>query len=252
MKTHFTVPADWYRTFFTAPVNRFWEAMVPEEATHADLAFLRRHLRAEPPARVLDIPCGAGRHSLGLARQGYQLTGVDISEDAIARASAAAEAETLPACFVRGDMRFFETSEQFDAAVCLGNSIGYFEPEETRTFVARLASALKPGGRLILDSYCCAESILPLHEDGEIVFEEGSYRSEYSYDPMSSVLNTRAELRLSDEAHPLLYAHHIVTSGELVRLLGSTGLRTEALYGDVDDTPYAPGSQRLLLVASRA
>jgi hypothetical protein len=69
---------------------------------------------------------------------------------------------------------------------------------------------------------------------------------------MSSVLNTRAELRLSDEAHPLLYAHHIVTSGELVRLLGSTGLRTEALYGDVDDTPYAPGSQRLLLVASRA
>jgi cyclopropane fatty-acyl-phospholipid synthase-like methyltransferase len=251
MQPDIAVPCEWYRNFFTAPVNLFWEKMVPEEATEADLAFVRRHLGVEPPAHVLDVPCGAGRHALGLARAGYRVTGVDISEDAIARASTAAHAQGLAARFEQGDMRFLDLGERFDALLCLGNSIGYFEPEETAAFLGRLAASLRPGGRLILDSYCCAESIFPLQEEREITFEGGSYVSEYSYDPMRSVLSTSAKLRLGDEEHALLYAHQVVTSGELVRLLATAGLRTVALHGDTDDQPYAPGMPRLLLVATR-
>jgi cyclopropane fatty-acyl-phospholipid synthase-like methyltransferase len=224
--------------------------MVPPEATAADLDFVLRHIGAAPPARLLDLPCGAGRHALGLAARGYQVTGVDISRDAIARASAAAAG--LPARFVCADMREFRASAPFDAILCLGNSVAYFDVEGMRGFFAGLAANLRPGGRLVLDSYSCAESLLPLVEEREIAFAAGRYHSELAYDSLNSVLKTRAELILDGETHRLLYAHQVVTSGELVRLLGAAGLAVEALYADTDDAPYAPGCPRLLLAATRA
>ncbi|MBV9930067.1 MAG: class I SAM-dependent methyltransferase [Alphaproteobacteria bacterium] len=246
MDQDFTVPAEWYRTFFTAPVNAFWEAVVPEAATAADLAFLRRHI-APPPACLLDLPCGAGRHSLALARAGHRVTGVDISADAIARARAAGEG--LAVEFVEADMRDFQSPSAFDAVLCLGNSLAYFPPEEVAEFVRQLAAALRPGGTLILDTYCCAESLFPLAEEREICFDGGSYHAALRYDTAHSRLDTRAELHVGGAAHQLLYSHHIVTSGALVGMVTRAGLRLQGLYAATDDTPYAPGSPRLLLVA---
>jgi SAM-dependent methyltransferase len=251
MDHDFTVPADWYRSFFTAPVNQFWESMVPEAATVADLAFLRRHL-PPPPARILDAPCGAGRHALALARAGYSVAGIDLSAEAIARAgAAAADEEGLAVKFRQQDMRGFEAAETFDAALCLGNSLAYFPPPEMAAFVARLAEAVRTGGRLVLDTYCCAESIFPLAEERDIAFDGGTYRSRFCYDSAASVLKTNAQLTLAGEVHELLYAHHVVTSGELVRTVEAAGVRVDSLYSDTDGAPFAPGSPRLLLVGTR-
>jgi cyclopropane fatty-acyl-phospholipid synthase-like methyltransferase len=251
MHDDFTVPADWYKTFFTAPVNLFWERMMPPEATEADLGFLLRHLGAIPPARILDVPCGSGRHALGLARAGYRVTGVDLSDDAIIRASATAREAGLPARFIKKDMRDFEAEEPFDAAICLGNSISYFERDGMQSLFDTLAAGTRRGGRLLLDTHCCAESIFPLREGRVLEFEGGSYSSRFRYDPYTSTLSTSAELRLENERHSLLYAHHIVTSGALVRMLGDAGFEANALYGDTDDTPFVAGSPRLLLIARR-
>ncbi|HEY0411549.1 MAG TPA: class I SAM-dependent methyltransferase [Allosphingosinicella sp.] len=251
MNDDFDVPSNWYESFFTAPVNRFWETMVPPEATAADMAFVARHM-PPPPARILDVPCGAGRHALAFARLGYEMTGVDLSEEAIGRASTAAADESLPARFQRADMRRFALEAPFDAAICLGNSLGYFGAEGLTAFLARLAASVRPGGRLVLDSHTCAESLLPLAEEREIAFEGGSYSARLSYDVMASVLKTEARLVLGDETHRLLYAHHVVTSGELVRMLATAGFAIEGMYADTEDAPYTVGSPRLLLVATRA
>jgi cyclopropane fatty-acyl-phospholipid synthase-like methyltransferase len=248
MNTDFDVPSNWYESFFTAPVNRFWEAMVPPEATAADLRFIVRHIGAEPP-RLLDVPCGAGRHALALARIGHEVTGVDLSEDAIDRA--AASAHNLPARFIRADMLSFPVGTPFDGALCLGNSLGYFGAEGLGAFLARLAAALRPGARLILDSYTCAESVLPLAEEREIAFDGGTYEARLGYDVMTSTLRTEAKLALDGETHLLRYAHHILTCGEMVRALAQAGLATLALYADTDERPYEAGSPRLLLVAAR-
>jgi SAM-dependent methyltransferase len=247
MADDFTVPDDWYRHFFTAPVNLFWEKMVDGEATRADVAFLRRHI-APPPARLLDIPCGAGRHALALADAGYDVTGVDQSEDAIARARARVGDRTVR--FERADMRFLDARETFDAVLCLGNSLAYFPPEETVAFLVRLGASAVRGGRLILDTYCCAESIFPLREEREIAFEGGTYRSEYRYDPRRSVLKTKATLTLPAETHELRYAHHIVTTGALVGLVEAAGIRVDKLFADADNAPFLAGSPRLLLVGT--
>jgi SAM-dependent methyltransferase len=250
MDDDFTVPDDWYRSFFTPAANRFWEMMVPEPVTATDVAFLRDHL-PPPPARVLDMACGSGRHALALARAGYEVTGIDISADAIARASAAAAGDGLPIGFRCGDMAELEPGGAFEGVVCLGNSLAYFPPPKLAAFVARLGDSLAKGGRMILDTYCCAESMFPLAEEREVPFEGGTYRARYRYDAGASVLKTKAELCLAGEVHELLYAHHIVTSGELVRMVEAAGIRVDALYADTDGSAFAPGSPRLLLVATR-
>jgi SAM-dependent methyltransferase len=250
MQHDFTMPEDWYRSFFTAPANLFWEKMVPGAVTAADLAFLRAHL-PPPPARLLDLACGAGRHALALARAGYRVTGIDISTDAIARASAAAAGEGLAIDFRRGDMAELEPGGAFDSVFCLGNSVGYFPPPKLAAFLARVGDSLAQGGRLILDTYCCAESIFPLAEEREVAFDGGTYRSRYCYDARASVLKTKAELTMAGEVHELLYAHHIVTSGELVRMVEGAGVRVDALYADTERAPFGSGSPRLLLVGTR-
>jgi cyclopropane fatty-acyl-phospholipid synthase-like methyltransferase len=249
MHNDFEVPSNWYESFFTAPVNRFWEKMVPPEDTAADLAFVVRHIGVEPPGRLLDVPCGAGRHAVGLARRGYDVTGVDLSEDAVSRAAASAGA--LPVRFIRADMRDLSAEAPLDGALCLGNSLGYFGAAGLRTFLRRLAQSVSPGGRVILDSYTCAESILPFADERDIAFDGGTYAARLAYDAMTSTLKTEAKLTLGGETHRLLYAHHIVTSGELVQALAEAGLATQGLYADTDDRPYEVGSPRLLLVAAR-
>lgn len=249
MQSDIDVPSNWFETFFTGPVNAFWEAMVPAETTLADLAFIVRHLGVPPAAQILDMPCGSGRHALGLARLGYRVTGVDLSEDAVVRASTAGS--DLPARFVRADMRDFVVRDDFDGAICFGNSLGYFDADGTAAFLGALAAAVRSGGRLILDSGTCAESVLPPPKEREIAFERGTYASRYAYDAMHSVLKTEAELQLDGTVHRLRYAHHVVTSGALVAALTRAGFHTEALYGDTEDGSFAPGTPRLLLVATR-
>ena len=58
-------------------------------------------------------------------------------------------------------MREIPDSGSFDAALCLGNSFGYLDIEGTREFVAALARAVRPGGGLVIDFNCTAETVLP-------------------------------------------------------------------------------------------
>jgi len=251
MTSDFSVPSDWYLTFFTDPVMHFWDAVVPPAATDAEIAFILRHLPLHPPARILDVPCGSGRHALALARKGFTVTGVDLAEAALSRARRSAETTGLAVRFVHSNMLEFEASEPSDALICMGNSIGYCEPALTCRLLRRFATALRRGGRLILDTSVCAESLLPIEPNDSFAFPGGSYERQLAYDPMRSVLSTRAYLSIDAERHELRYQHFVMTSGELVRSLRSAGFTVSALHGDTEDAPFGPGSPRLLLIAVR-
>lgn len=248
MTEPFSVPADWHHAFFTDPVMRFWDAAIPPQATQADVTFIMRHIAASPPAAIADMPCGTGRHAIALAQAGFSVTAVDASPAAIDLARAAA-VDTPAVNFQRSDMLKFETDTPFDALICMGNSIGYGEPATTRKLLQRFSSALRTGGRLILDTGICAESLLPIAPERRLTFPGGWYEQEIIYDTSASIINTRAHLTIDGGSHELLYRHFVMTSGELVRMLQTARLDVIALYGDTDDAEFAPGSPRLLIVA---
>ena len=100
-------------------------------------------------SRLLDVACGTGRHAFELALLGWDVTGVDFSEELLERARVNAPA----ARFLRQDMRELDLpGEQFDAVTCLFDSIGYaLDDEGVLATLSGLRRVLAPGGALVTE-----------------------------------------------------------------------------------------------------
>ncbi len=139
----------WYRRYFGPDYLRIYRLA----DTPAQLAFLTARLAPLAPARVLDLPCGHGRHAVPLSRLGLRFVGLDLSLPFLHVAQRSAADEGVPLPLVRGDMRWFPfTAASFDAAICMFNSLGYFERDEDNQLVLNeFGRVVRPGGPLLLD-----------------------------------------------------------------------------------------------------
>jgi cyclopropane fatty-acyl-phospholipid synthase-like methyltransferase len=242
---------DWYRTFFEGIVVDVWRAATPAEATVAEADFLERELALEPGARVLDAPCGHGRHSVELAARGYRVVGVDLSAEmlAVARREAAERGVTVD--WRQADMRELPRDGSFDAAFCFGNSFGYLGPAGNREYLQAVAASLRTGGRFVMHTGMVAEAVLPRLEErswsplGDLMFLEENH-----YDATESCLETVYTFVRGGESVTRSARHWVYTVRELRELLASCGLTTTALYSSTDGKPYELDSP-LLLVAER-
>jgi SAM-dependent methyltransferase len=134
--------------------------------------------------RVLDICCGWGRHAMELSRRGYRVTGVDRVESYLAAARSQAEAEELPLEVVALDVRQLDLEAEFDAAINMYTSFGYFEDYRDDLRLARNArESLKPGGRFLIQTEgkeIMARNFRPRewyrHDDGTIGLHERTIR----------------------------------------------------------------------------
>jgi SAM-dependent methyltransferase len=206
------------------------------------------------PKRVLDVPCGDGRHAIELAKLGHHITAVDAASDNAARAQHAASAAGVTLDFVLGDMRVLPQRAQFEGAFCWGNSFGYFPHAQTSLFSAGVAQSLASGARFVIDTATCAETILVELErqswvrvDSELVV-----LLECDYDARASRLDTTYTSVLRDQVVDRRTAHHFVfTSGQIVEMLEAAGFESIELFGDLAWSPFELGAERLLVVAQR-
>jgi D-alanine-D-alanine ligase len=105
-------------------------------------------------AHILDVCCGQGRHTLELARRGFNnVAGVDRSAFLLEEARSRGEIAGLPVMFHEGDARSIPVaSDSFDVVLVLGNSFGYFEtPNDDEAMLRDIRRVLRRGGKLLLD-----------------------------------------------------------------------------------------------------
>ncbi|MEO8049622.1 MAG: class I SAM-dependent methyltransferase [Acidobacteriota bacterium] len=153
---------EWFETFFQGVAVEFWNRAIPPALTLTEVDFLEQTLAPPPGAYLLDIPCGSGRHSIELARRGYRMTGIDLSADFLGVARLRAREEQLEVDLHQGDMRTPKlAADFFNGAFCFGNSFPYLDRSGVVAFLAALGRAIRPGGRMVIDTGCAAESILP-------------------------------------------------------------------------------------------
>jgi SAM-dependent methyltransferase len=249
--THASASA-WYADFFTELPNAWWRAVMPPQATAADVDFVVAAVGLSPGARILDVPCGSGRHALELARRGQRVTGLDVSAEAVAHARAAAATEGLDIDLHVGDMRRLPTGLRVDAALCLGNSFGYLDHAGNERFLAGLAELVTPGGALVVDYAAVAESVLTRTADTAPMWAAGIRADAIDdYDPVRGHMRTAFTFRRGTQEHRGTAVQHVYTAAEVIRMVRAAGFDDVAPYGDVDGTPFQVGSQRLLLVARR-
>ena len=209
-------------------------------------------LGIEPGAHVLDLCCGVGRHSLELARRGFQVTGVDRTQLYLDRASRQAEAEGLEIEFVQRDMRAFCRPDAFDAVVNLFTSFGYFEdPEDDRRVAMNVNRSLKSGGVFLID--LMGKEVLArifserdwYEEDGVLILQERKITKNWSWMENRWIIfvdNNRAELKLS---------HRVYSAVEMISLLTGCGFTHADAYGDFDGRAYDHLARRLVIVTRK-
>jgi SAM-dependent methyltransferase len=124
-----------------------WSASIPRQAAALD-EILRNH-GIQPPASILDAACGIGTQSLGLATLGYDVTGSDISAQAVARAQLEAAARSLSIPFSIADIRSAAAHHQrtYDAVIACDNAIPHLlSDSEILTAFNQLHECTRPGG----------------------------------------------------------------------------------------------------------
>lgn len=143
---------SWFEEWFDSPLyEKIYANRNREEA--AQLATLiENQIPKTDYQHLLDLGCGRGRHSITLAKRGYHVTGVDLSEEAIKKARRLASEDNLDKIeFVVGDMRDL-IDHTFDAVLNLFTTFGYFlDDSENIDVFKNVHRMLKPGGLFMQD-----------------------------------------------------------------------------------------------------
>jgi SAM-dependent methyltransferase len=253
---------QWYETFFDALAFDVWRSLVPGEVSGAEASFLLRRLAADGGRRhLLDVPCGDGRLALRVAAAGHAVVGVDLSPVAIERLTDASPGLTTPSMHPvvtarRGDMRdlapALEGLPPFDGAWCMGNSFGYLDTAGTAAFLHGVAAALRPGARFVVDAAIAAESVLPhLGTHDRYERDGATLVMDNAYEPRTSTMVTDMTLEAGGRRARRVVRHRVMTCREIVEALEGAGLAVDDLCGGLDGEPYAMGSSRCLVVATR-
>ncbi len=121
------------------------------EKAQKEVTILKSILNLPDKAKILDIPCGTGRHSKLFAEDGYEVLGIDISPSCIEIARSKSGSEKLS--YHQGDMKNLSGyNNQFDCVLNLFSSFGYFSTDaENEAVLQEMINALRPGGKLVLN-----------------------------------------------------------------------------------------------------
>lgn len=237
----------------------FWKEFAPfmfDEARWAmadtEVAQILVLTGVEPPAKVLDLCCGVGRHSLAFARRGFTVTGVDITASYLEAAKESAAAEGLKIEFIHEDARAFLRTGKFALCVNLGTSFGYCSnANDDALMLRRCRENLATDGIFVLETIG-KETAARTFVESETVNRNGWVVSaRYSVLGDWEKLGNTWSARKGDTVYERSFAIRLYSGTELRALLLREGFGSTVLYGDFEGRPYDQDAQMLVAVARK-
>lgn len=245
---------DWWDGYFDEDFVDLYRPFLPPERTSEEVEGVLVVLEPEPGARVLDLACGWGRHSLGLAEAGLRVTGLDRSPTLLGIARESAREAGLDVGWVRGDMRALPFLGEFDVVVSLFSSLGYFGSDAGDLQVLReVVGALRPGGRFLLETMHRDQVAREYVERDWWEGESGEHVwVEREFDAVAGVSHERLRWRKGGRTGEKRHSIRVRAAPEWERLLAEAGLVAEEWFGGWDLAPFEHTSERLIVLARPA
>jgi SAM-dependent methyltransferase len=248
-----SIPTPWHED------DAFWEAIAPfdfdkERWERAPGEVDRILALMKPPAgaRVLDLCCGPGRHSLELARRGFRVTGVDRTAGFLEEAGRRARAEGLEVEWVREDMRRFVRPETFDGVINIFTSFAYFDDRvEDRLVLYNAWRSLKESGVFVVDTMAKEVVAREFRErtwsesGGTVLLEERKIVRDWT------AIESRWVILQGGARKEVRFTLRLYSAAEMSSTLRDVGFREVQVFGDLSGAPFDHQARRLVAVARR-
>lgn len=240
---------EWFDKWFDSPYYHILYKHRDYEEAKAFLDTLINFFKIKPNHKVLDLACGKGRHSIYLNEKGFDVTGVDLSEQNIAHAR---QFENDRLKFDIHDMREVYAQEEFDFVLNMFTSFGYFENEsENEKAICAAAESLKPGGFLLIDF------LNPYRVINNLVSEEKKTVEGVEFDINRALSDDGyivKNIHFTDKGEEFNFQERVkaIRRIEFLDYFRKANLRVLKTFGDYDLNPYEPEqSARMIFVTQK-
>jgi SAM-dependent methyltransferase len=244
---------EWWTTFFDSRYLLEYEPLFDPVRDRREIARLIEILALPVGSRILDCPCGQGRHAHLLAEAGFDVDGVDYSSQLLSRARQRGHEKSLR--YAKADMRALPQrwTSRFDAVINLFTSFGFFtQPSDDARVIREFARVLRPGGLLVWHGASRdGVSARFLGSDWWRTSDGTLVAQRRSFDPLAGLLTVESERRGPSGSENRSHRIRLYTATRLAELCQEAGLLVEAAYDGWRDRPLRRRSSEMLLVARK-
>lgn len=239
---------EWFKTWFNSP---FYHILYKNRDKREAIGFIDTLLNKLSPkinASILDLACGKGRFAVYLANKGYNITGVDLSEESIKYAQQF-EKENLS--FFTHDMRQLFRINYFDFVFNFFTSFGYFDQEkDDLKALKNVSKGLKKEGIFVLDFFNSVWVREQLIGEEEKVIDNIHFRLKKFI--QDQYVFKKIVFEFNDQEHQFQERVRLFELADFEQLFQMAGLKIIEKYGDYQlNAFYEKESPRLILLGKK-
>lgn len=241
--------------FFDEIYLRLHEPFFTEENSRREVAAVRELLGLPFGSRILDVPCGWGRHTSLLATAGHAAFGADSSFALLSRARRGRRRRGTPPCYAAADLRTLPFADSsFDGVINICSNLGLFlnDRDDLRA-LREMRRVLIPGGRFLLETMHRDDVVRAYAERDRWTLPDGTrVEVQRRFDAVTGISHEHLRWRRGHESGEKVHALRLRTATEIARLLRAAGFRDVVYYGGWRGEPFDARSERLIAAATRS
>jgi cyclopropane fatty-acyl-phospholipid synthase-like methyltransferase len=235
---------EWFEHWFDTPFYHILYDYRNDDEARFFMRNLVEYLKLSKGDKILDLPCGKGRHALFLFEQGFQTTGADLSVNSIQHAK---QFEKEGLSFNIHDMRN-PLNGSYDAIFNLFTSFGYFNQETTNIKVLKnFKKALEPGGHIVVDFLNLDKVVRELIPEQHLTKKKIDFviRKRVS----ENFIIKEIEVHHNHKVHHYIEKVQALDLNKMKHFAKAAGLEIQEVFGDYELNPFDKmNSERLILI----
>lgn len=243
--------AEWFEEWFASEeyLSVYKHRDDADALALANLIF--KTLEGQNISPALDLACGAGRHSIIFAEKGYDVTGVDLSDNLLAIGKEKSRQLGLKINFIKGDLRNFTIAKKFNLVINLFTSFGYFGADKENFNIFKIAfDHLQDNGYFVFDYFNSDYVRKNLNKYSVDVYNN------YQITQSRSIIDDRVvkEINIKQDKQKKKFFESVKLYGSkaLITELQEIGFKVENIFGDISGEAFdETNSPRLIIFAKK-
>jgi SAM-dependent methyltransferase len=217
--------------------------------TFREVAKLVQLLQMPDKGALLDLACGIGRHALEFAKQGFDVTGVDITKPYLEIARESAKQSGLSIAYEHGDMREYCRPDYFDVIVSMCTSFGFFEDiQDDRDVLRNCYRSLRKGGKMVIDVLGKEIVAAQFKEKQWVTYDDHELLAEARITGDWSWIECKWIILKGDYKKELRYSHRLYSAFELKAAMVDAGFTDVTASGDLSGRSLYDNNAKSLVV----